>query len=332
MYDKEISQVFSINEAEQTAINKMDGTFFMRYEDWVENFTHIFIAVDFPASWTGKREVGDWDPELGGNRTVKTWASNPKFKLTLSSDSAVYVGLGIEDSRLTHGIDYYKTPLQSMPMTFDVIKEDQVDVPAKARDQIPDSEDPDGSTTSQAPYYYQAMQLQTTMKAGTYLIVPSLFKRKIGGRFFISVFSDAPFSLSPNHKIAAETAIKDLPGMPKGMTQQQFNIHVEDVREKLLASALSLNLAPKQIFDEFVISPNARIDRKTFKRKLMNLGFNLVDFPDEDFLAIDVDNSGEIDVEEVRRRARKLKGLTFKSEDIDTSQAIGGKLESSDPC
>ena len=102
MYDKEISQVFSINEAEQTAINKMDGTFFMRYEDWVENFTHIFIAVDFPASWTGKREVGDWDPELGGNRTVKTWASNPKFKLTLSSDSAVYVGLGIEDSRQQH--------------------------------------------------------------------------------------------------------------------------------------------------------------------------------------------------------------------------------------
>jgi hypothetical protein len=32
----------------------------------------------------------------------------------------------------------------------------------------------------------------------------------------------------------------------------------------------------------------------------MNLGFNLVDFPDEDFLAIDVDNSGEIDVEEFK--------------------------------
>jgi len=32
----------------------------------------------------------------------------------------------------------------------------------------------------------------------------------------------------------------------------------------------------------------------------MKLGFNLVDFPDEDFLAIDVDNSGAIDVEEFK--------------------------------
>ena len=233
MYDKEISSVFSISEAERTEINKMDGTFFMRYEDWYENFTHIFIAVDFPGEWEGKREMGDWDPELGGNRTVKTWPSNPKFKLTLTEDSNVYVGLSIEDSRLTHGIDYYKTPLQSMPMTFDIIQESQISTPFKERDQIPDSEDPDGSTTTQAPYYYQTMQLQTTMKAGEYVIIPSLFKRKIGGRFFVSVYSDKPFTLAPNHTIASETAIKDLPGMPKGMTQQQFNIHVEDVREKV---------------------------------------------------------------------------------------------------
>eukprot|EP00520_Triparma_pacifica_P016982 CAMPEP_0118670500 /NCGR_PEP_ID=MMETSP0785-20121206/21493_1 /TAXON_ID=91992 /ORGANISM="Bolidomonas pacifica, Strain CCMP 1866" /LENGTH=1544 /DNA_ID=CAMNT_0006565305 /DNA_START=23 /DNA_END=4654 /DNA_ORIENTATION=- len=181
-------------------------------------------------------------------------------------------------------------------MTFDVIKEDQIDSSSKLRDQIPDSVDPDGSTTTQPPYYYQAMQLQTTLKAGDYLIVPSLFKRKIGGRFFISVYSDNKFELSTNHKIASETAIKDLPGMPKGMTQQQFNIHVEDVREKLLKEASKLNLSPKQIFDEFVNSSDPKIDRKIFKRKLMNLGFNLVDFPDEDFLAIDVDNNGTIDV------------------------------------
>lgn len=84
------------------------------------------------------------------------------------------------------------------------------------------------------------------------------------------------------------------------MTQQQFNIHVEDVREKLLSEATKLNLSPKQIFDEFVKSSNMKINRKIFKQKLMNLGFNLVDFPDEDFLAIDVDNSGEIDVKEFK--------------------------------
>ena len=56
--------------------------------------------------------------------------------------------------------------------------------------------------------------------------------------------------------------------MPKGMTQQQFNIHVEDVREKLLKEASKLNLSPKQIFDEFVNSSDPKIDREIFKRKV----------------------------------------------------------------
>ena len=126
-YDKEISAVFSINDAEKTEINKMDGTFFMRYEDWFENFTHIFIAIDFPDDWDRLRSSGQWDEALGGNRKVKTWPSNPKFKLTVNEKSNVFVGLSINDSRLTHGVDYYKTPLQSVPMTFDVVIKNQVE-------------------------------------------------------------------------------------------------------------------------------------------------------------------------------------------------------------
>ena len=299
--DAEISRVFDISESEKTEINKMDGTFFMRFEDWIANFTHIFVAIDFPSTFSSSTMAAEWDPALGGNRTVSTWSANPKFELKLEKPGTVFIGLSIEDSRLTDGVDYWKTPLQSMPMTFDVITEDQITLPATEREFIPHSLDPDETTTKQAPYYYQSTQLQTTLSADSYLVIPSLFKRKFGGKFFITVYSDAPFSLSPPIKLESETApISSALGLPKGMTLQQFNIHIEDVREKLLTLANKISVSPATIYEEFTKAPNLKINRKLFKEKLMKLGFNLVDFPDEDFLAIDVDNSGEIDANEFR--------------------------------
>ncbi|GMI54341.1 hypothetical protein TeGR_g8450 [Tetraparma gracilis] len=204
-----------------------------------------------------------------------------------------------EDSRLTHGVDYYTTPLQSMPMTFDVISESQVTAPAAERKVIPDSTDPDDTTTEQPPYYYQAMQVQTRLEAGTYLILPSLFKRKVGGKFFFTVYSEAGHELTDNVKLAFEAEpISPEMGLTKGMTRQQFNIHVEDVREKMLELASKIGVSPEQIYAEFKKNPSVPINRKVFKEKLMALGFNLVDFPDEDFLAIDVDNNGTISASE----------------------------------
>ena len=217
---QEISAVFSINEAEQTEINKMDGTFFMSFDDWFDNFTHVFVAIDFPDEWEGQRLSASWDPELGGNRTVKTWSSNPKFSLTLDSPTEIFVGLSIEDTRLTHGMEYYKTPLQSMPMTFDVVKSAQIVKSASDRKEIPDSTDPDGSKTLQPPYHYQAMQVQTKLAAGRYVIIPSLFRRKVGGKLFFSIYADKPFQLEGGISMPDESKIKNLPGMPKVRVQR----------------------------------------------------------------------------------------------------------------
>jgi len=302
--DEQISKVFSVSEAEKTEMNKMDGTFFMSFEDWLDNFTHIFVAVDFPEEWDKARASGAWDADLGGNRTVKTFSSNPKFRLKLEEDAAVFIGLSSPDSRLTHGVDYWRTPLQQMPMSFDVLRCGEGDDAgelaknAKDREMIVGSKDPDGTLTKQPPYYYQAVQIQTTLSKGDYLIIPSLYKRKIGGDLFMSVTSSSPFSLESKVTIDSETEIVDKPGLPSGITQQQFSIHIEDVREKLFSQADKLGISFNQISAEFKKPPNTKIDKKLFKQKLINLGFNLTDFPDEDFLAIDVDGSGEVSAKE----------------------------------
>ena len=276
----------------------MDGTFFMSYDHWFEHFSHVFIAIDFPESWIGSRASAAWDPQLGGNRNTKTWPSNPKFKITLTEKSNIFVGLNIEDTRLTHGQLYYKNPLQSVPMSFDVIQAEQVEIDSKERTMIPKSLDPDGSETQQPPYFYQSMQTYTCLEPGEYLVIPSLYKRGKSGTFFLEVFADKPYTLEGGILLPSEKKVLDLPGMPKGITRMQFNIHIEDVRDKMLKEAKKLQLHPKTMYDAF--TGGEKIDRKMFKQKLMGMGFNLTDFPDEDFLAIDVDNSGVITVDEFK--------------------------------
>lgn len=330
----------------------MDGTFFMSYDDWFEHFSHIFVAIDFPSNWIGNRASATWDPQLGGNRNTKTWPSNPKFKLTLTEKCNVFVGLNIEDTRLTHGQLYYNTPLQGVPMSFDVIQETQVEIESKDRAMIPKSLDPDGSETQQPPYFYQSMQTYTCLEAGEYILIPSLYKRGKSGTFFLETFADKPYTLEGGILLPSEKEVLDLPGLPKGITRMQFNIHIEDVRDKMLKEAKKLQLHPKTMYDAFtggekvrhcaserrsgeprseakrkyripseelneelrvlaprtsiqyilnsLTPPHTQIDRKMFKQKLMGMGFNLTDFPDEDFLAIDVDNSGVINVEEFK--------------------------------
>ena len=37
-----------------------DGTFFIGYEDWRDNFDTLFLNNDFPAFWSGVRFQSQW--------------------------------------------------------------------------------------------------------------------------------------------------------------------------------------------------------------------------------------------------------------------------------
>jgi hypothetical protein len=117
-YSKQIEEVFNrdIRDVEKIEQNFNDGTFLMPFDDWLRYYTSLFIAINFPKSWCGKRTQGSFSGEQGGNRDMGTWISNPRFKFRLDPDEdqskgefrQVFVGIYIKDSRLSLGFDYYK--------------------------------------------------------------------------------------------------------------------------------------------------------------------------------------------------------------------------------
>ena len=121
----------------------------------------------------------------------------------LHKDSRVFVGLSLPDSRLTHGKQYYEAPLQTIPIAFDIMtKADmrQIQESLKGRgtitqhvhndwtdkrlmtctDKVPQREKIKQALPSminQPCYCYTAVQVSTRLKAGEYVIVPSLYKK-----------------------------------------------------------------------------------------------------------------------------------------------------------
>jgi hypothetical protein len=55
-YDAELTSAFGLDETLE--VNFQDGTFLMAFSDWRTRFTTLFMAVNFPPSWTRKQLLG----------------------------------------------------------------------------------------------------------------------------------------------------------------------------------------------------------------------------------------------------------------------------------
>ena len=53
-------------QVEPYGSNPNDGTFLMSFYDFVEFYTHIFAAVDFPTSWHTAEVSGEWTVSCAG--------------------------------------------------------------------------------------------------------------------------------------------------------------------------------------------------------------------------------------------------------------------------
>ena len=51
---------------EQFDLHANDGTFIIDYENWRENFSTLFLNVDFPEDWTGLRFRSAWTKSNSG--------------------------------------------------------------------------------------------------------------------------------------------------------------------------------------------------------------------------------------------------------------------------
>jgi hypothetical protein len=56
---------------EQYDLDADDGTFLMDYKDWKENFSTLFVNVDFPDIWTGVRFYSKWTKSNSGGLPTK---------------------------------------------------------------------------------------------------------------------------------------------------------------------------------------------------------------------------------------------------------------------
>jgi Calpain family cysteine protease len=294
--------------------NSNDGTFFMTFEDWFSRYTSVFVAVNFPDSWIGERVTGNWTGDEGGSREMVTWVSNPKIKMTFESDkpaAQVFIGLYINDSRLVMGIDYFKHPLYATALAFDVVTDEELVNATKnlKKADLPKNV-PDALTeVLQPPYMFGTTQLEVTLKTNTsYYVVPSLWKRNQPGLYYVTVFSDTKFSLEGGVRITAENSPLERPRPPlvekasarsrggsarqdentapkaETMTTSQFLEKKERLREKLLGECKRLGLTISKF--ETILGTKNEFSYPVFKRKMLDMGFSLIDLPDDDLKVI----------------------------------------------
>lgn len=216
--------------------------------------------------------------------------------------------------------------------------------------------------SAQPPYMFGATQLEISIKPDTdYYIVPSLYKRNQPGVYYLSVYSNTDFVLEatttsdlsaidqkpmvvgPEDSTASAVALgtgedsnnTDGLKIELSMSRAQYFEKKEQLREKLVTESKRLKItlsALEAIFNDFSASKGGRssetpdatggLTKASFKRRLMDIGFNLADFPDEDLIVLDADNSGTISPQEFLAFFKE--GLEFL--DPNSLTNIGGGM------
>lgn len=182
----------------------------------------------------------------------------------------------------------------------------------------------------QAPYNFGTTQVEVCLKVGVeYYIVPSLYKRNQAGTFFLNVYADVDsFHLDGGTTVVDASAQPMVIGNPSGsnqvtlkMSQAQYFDKKESLRERICAEAKRLGMSPDQLAAIFNDLPQdgdgAKMSRADFKRRMVDMGFMLTDFPDDDLVVLDADNDGTITPAEFVQFVRE--GQKF----ADTSNVAG---------
>ena len=264
------------------------------------------------------------------NSKIKFRLPSSSGKPRESKRRPIFINLYINDTRLTLGKEYYKDPLYKVGVGFDVVREDEFNLKFKER-MDPDKSvrmkygwifEEEGTSgvpdvkVKQPPYMFGTTQLEAMVETDEdYYIVPSIRNRKLAGVYFVQIFSDGEIILEKSGKETALAVEKDVKEMTVGnkkihLTKAQFYEKTEAVREKLVGEMQRLKKTVadvSRIFyeqndkggqnkaDQGTQGSGKGIPRTEFKRRLMELGFSLADFPDEDFIVLDENNDGGID-------------------------------------
>lgn len=152
----------------------------------------------------------------------------------------------------------------------------------------------------QPPYNFGTTQVDAFLKVGVdYFIVPSLYKRNQAGTFFLNVFADvSDFHLDGSMLVTDAQkpmviGTKEDSKVALKMSVGQYYDKKEQLRERIVAEAKRLNLSAAQLEVKFCDCKD-KLTLSAFKRRMMDMGFMLTDFPDDDLIVLDADNDGTI--------------------------------------
>lgn len=254
--------------------NAKDGTFFMTWEAWKQYFTVFFAAIDFPVSWAGQRVCGLWTREnSGGNHTCKTWPINPRHRLrVLQPSSRIFIQLNQEDPRQESGKDQAG---KQFPLSFRVLS--AKDQGGRPPDVIPNSQ----PSVEQPPYKrHLSIDVDLTLDAGEYVIVPSTLNPGSIGKYAVQVYSDKPIALEDGELIAEEeeqngehvTFDYDTISVVPSTSQVQNWLKFEEYKAQLCERASRAGVSLKQLANMFKDSMEDGITWQTWKDRLAKVG------------------------------------------------------------
>lgn len=102
---------------EQFELDADDGTFLMHYSDWKENFSTLFLNLDFPEDWTGVRFKSAWTPSNSGGlpskytpELLQRFANNPQFLVQPVNDCEIMFSMAQLGGRLPVNGRYFEYP------------------------------------------------------------------------------------------------------------------------------------------------------------------------------------------------------------------------------
>lgn len=187
----------SLPPDEQFKMDADDGTFLMHYDDWKDQFTSLFLNVDFPEDWTGVRFRSAWTKSACGGLPAKhekalleRFAKNPQFFIHCSADTEVMFSMTQTGGRLPLDGQYSQYPFADQ-LKYAAVSVFRLDPNAQKR-----------QDTTYLPFFdkenlvYQSPikrerenSGRANLKAGvSYVVVCSTEMPKQRGRFFLSVY------------------------------------------------------------------------------------------------------------------------------------------------
>jgi len=96
-----------------------DGTWWMRYDDWYNNYNRVYVCKVFPQNWEQYSIIRNWEgnsaggpypPDVDRDETTGVhtqldtndkWFNNPQFRLSVYKKTQVYISLMQEDEKIS---------------------------------------------------------------------------------------------------------------------------------------------------------------------------------------------------------------------------------------